>query len=162
MGAAKRLYDNSYNERLETAASAMAYLDASSQINIESKSIRREERREQSGLIINLISVISSILYCVIILGLLLMPLIAETKVHKMKVSFSDFKNEIRYLESEIIEVEAEFNDKIVLSNIKEVAMNVLGLQNPTDTQTIFINSNKYFTIDETYKNIENIDVANN
>lgn len=162
MGAAKRLYDNSYNEHLETTASAMAYLDAQKESDLETKVRRREQRREESGFIINLMSVVGSIIYCVLILGLLLMPLIAETKVHKMKVSFSDIKNEIGYLKSEISDVEDEFNDKIVLSTIEQIAIDKLGLQNPTDIQTTYINSNKYFTIDESDKNIENIDVADN
>lgn len=161
MGAAKRLYDNSYNERLETAASAMAYLDTQQTKVNETKNEMRETSDSKSSFLYNFITVIGSLVYCVLILGLILMPLIKETQLHKTKVSFSVYKTEKIELEREIVALEAVLVDKINIANIKKRAKEELGLQNVNDTQTAYLNNNSYFSLNSKNGKTEQSEMKN-
>lgn len=159
MGAAKRLYDNSYIEHQETAASAVAYL-AAVKNNDNNKNKKRGVIKSQSSVICSIITIVTSIIYSVLILVLILLPLIKETEIHKVKVSFSTYKSEILRLETEIGNTRAEFDEKIKLSNIEQMAREKLGLRKPDEKQIIHLVSDSYYFVENYSLNTDIDDIA--
>lgn len=154
MEAARKLYETSYDDRLETAVSAKAYLDYIDQKKEKSDEVIKS--RKKTGRLCSLIGLLSSISYCAIILALLLIPLIKETELHKLKAAESDYKNEKRFLEEEITKVESQLYDSIVLANIKKVAIEELGLISRDDAKKISIQAEKYYTLEDARNNYYN------
>ncbi len=147
MGAAKRLYDNDYNDRQETVVAAKAYLDntLTKEVEVEAVVVTKKDKIRNNAQ--NLRSIVMSIIYFGIILALVLMPLFQETEIHRLKVGFSDYKNEINRLKEELTNVESQFAMKVQLANIEKRAKDELGLVRSSDVYIENIYSKKYFVL---------------
>ncbi len=146
MGAAKRLYDNNYDQRQETVSSAMAYLDNKLPEQNDNEEKQLTKTQITSNVICNLFSIAGGIIYCGLILLIIIFPLLKETEIHKEKVSFSDYKNEISRLNKEISDVDAKFAMQVQLANIEKSARK-LGLVRSGDIHIESIYSDKYFVL---------------
>ena len=124
MGAAKRMYDNSYNQRLETAALAKAYLESQ---KVEQEDKVQIEKQIKNGRICNVIGIFSSMVYCLLIFGLILIPLVKETTLHKTKIEISSHNQEIRALEKTKAELIKSLN-AVQYLNVEEVARTQLNM----------------------------------
>jgi len=146
MEAAKRMYDNSYNERQETVALAKAYLDAP-------KTRKTDEQEtvkvKKPSFFCNALSIVMSIGYCFVILGLLLIPLIRETQLAQLKVEEYTYKIEIARLEQEITDVQFEFQNKCVIDNIETEAEEKLGLIRKKNGEEQTIRTSRYYTLED-------------
>lgn len=131
MQAAKRLHDNSYDQRLETAALAKAYLD---NLKVEASiDFEKEAKKLKNGKVCNVIAIFTSLTYCLMIFALILMPLIKETSIHKMKVEISSHGRVIQSLEREQEELTEALNT-LNFSNIEEIATLELKMVKRNDT----------------------------
>ena len=130
MGAAKRMYDNSYNQRLETAALAKAYLESQ---KIEEKEDTKADNQIKNGRICNVIGIFSSMVYCLLIFGLILMPLVKETSLHKAKLEISSHNQEIRVLEKAKADLVKSLN-AVQYLNVEEVAKTQLNMVKRDDS----------------------------
>lgn len=143
MEAAKRMYDNSYTERQETASLAKAYLDDAA------PKVREEVRKKKGSIICNAFGIISSILYCMVILGLLLMPLIRETQLAQLKIEENLYKKEIIRLEEAIKSVKFELEQKRDMDNIESEATIKLGLVRKKDGKVETVRTNRYYSLED-------------
>lgn len=146
MEAAKRMYDNSYNERQETVALAKAYLDASKTRNVLEAETAKVNK---PNFFCNALSIVMSIGYCFAILALLLIPLIRETQLAQLKVEEYTYKVEIARLEQQINDVEFEFQNKCVLDNIETEAKEKLGLIRKKNGEEQTIRTSRYYTLED-------------
>lgn len=144
MEAAKRMYDNSYNQRQETASLAKAYLNDTAP-KVETPAIKKKK----GHIICNVFGIIASIGYCLIILGLLLMPLVRETQMAQLKIEENQYKIDIARLEESIRLAAEELEDKKNMMNIEQVAMEKLGLVRKSDVTFEQIKTNRYFTLND-------------
>ncbi|MBI9011701.1 MAG: hypothetical protein JEZ08_05665 [Clostridiales bacterium] len=146
MEAAKRMYDNSYNERQETVALAKAYLDAPK----TGKSVETETVKvSRPNFFCNALSIVMSIGYCFVILVLLLIPLIRETQLAQLKVEEYTYKVEIARLEQQIKDVQFEFQNKLVLDNLETEAKEKLGLIRKQNGEEQVIRTSRYYTLED-------------
>ncbi len=143
MEAAKRMYDNSYNDRQETASLAKAYL------NDVPKEKTVIVSNKKGSVICNVFGIITSIVYCLVILGLLLMPLIRETQLAQLKIEEDSYKREIARLEQAIEDVRYEFEQKSDMVNIESEAKEKLGLVRKKDGKVEIVKSNRYYSLDD-------------
>ncbi len=142
MEAAKRMYDNSYNQRQETASMAKAYLDdAAPRVKPE------VVKKKTSNIICNVLGIITSIAYCMLILGLLLMPLIRETQLAKIKIEENIYKIEISRLNQDIEDAKLALENKKDMDNIERVAIEKLGLVKKSAGEIEIINTNRYHSL---------------
>jgi len=146
MEAAKRMYDNSYNERQETVALAKAYLDAPKTAKRESVEV---EKAKRPSFFCNALSIVMSIGYCFLILALLLMPLIRETQLAQLKVEEYTYKKQIAVLTQQISDVKFEFDNKCVVANIEKEATEKLGLIRKKNGEELVIRTNRQYTLDD-------------
>ncbi len=146
MEAAKRMYDNSYNERQETVALAKAYLDAPKTRNIDETEILKVNR---PNFFCNALSIVMSIGYCFVILALLLIPLIRETQLAQLKVEEYTYKVEIARLEQQINDVQFEFQTKQVIDHLETAAKEKLGLVRKTNGEEQTIRTSRYYTLED-------------
>jgi cell division protein FtsB len=130
MGAAKRMYDNSYNQRLETEAIAKAYLESP---KVEAKETVQSEKQIKNGRICNVIGIFSSMVYCLLIFALIVMPLVKETFLHKMNIEISSHRQEIKTLEKNIEDLEKSLNAVHYL-NVEEIAKTELNMVQREDS----------------------------
>lgn len=146
MEAAKRMYDNSYNERQETVALAKAYLDApknkQNELTIEATTVR-------PNFFCNVLSIVMSIGYCFIILALLLVPLIRETQLAQLKVEEFTYKKQIAVLDQQILDVKLEFENKCVVASIEKEATEKLGLIRKVNGKEETIKTNRKYTLED-------------
>lgn len=167
MEAVKRLYDNSYVEYQETAASAMAYLETKEKEFEDNKteekkikSVVREKKQKKSYLLNSILTVFMSIFYCVIILTLILIPLIKETEIQQLKVEFADYKSDINRLKIQISDLNAKFNLAENINTIEKIAIEQLGMQKPTEGQIRRVSTEEFYSLsEEDY--IRNINLEN-
>ncbi len=144
MEAAKRMYDNSYNQRLETASMAKAYL------NDAVPTVKTEFVKKKAGNIIcNVVGIVTSILYCMLILGLLLMPLIRETQLAKIKIEENIYKKEIVRLKQDIKDAKFALENKKDMDNIERVAIEKLGLVKKSAGEVVTIKTNRYHSLQD-------------
>jgi len=143
MEAAKRMYDNSYNDRQETASLAKAYL------NDVPKEKTVVVSNKKGSVICNVFGIITSIVYCLVILGLLLMPLIRETQLAQLKIEEDSYKREIARLEQAIEDVKYEFEQKSDMVNIESEAKEKLGLVRKKDGKVEIVKTNRYYSLDD-------------
>ena len=143
MEAAKRMYDNSYNDRQETASLAKAYL------NDVPKEKTVIVSNKKGSVICNVFGIITSIVYCLVILGLLLMPLIRETQLAQLKIEEDSYKREIARLEQAIEDVKYEFEQKSDMVNIESEAKEKLGLVRKKDGKVEIVKTNRYYSLDD-------------
>jgi len=143
MEAARRMYDNSYNDRQETASLAKAYL------NDVPKEKTVIVSNKKGSVICNVFGIITSIVYCLVILGLLLMPLIRETQLAQLKIEEDSYKREIARLEQAIEDVRYEFEQKSDMVNIESEAKEKLGLVRKKDGKVEIVKSNRYYSLDD-------------
>lgn len=144
MEAAKRLYDNSYIERQETASLAKAYLD-----DAKPKVEEPVVVTKKGNVICNVFGIVTSILYCMVILGLLLMPLIRETQLAQLKVEENMYKKEIMRLEQAIEDVKFELEQKRDMDNIEREAKEKLGLVRKKDGKVETVRTNRYYSLED-------------
>ena len=170
MGAAKKLYDNSYIEYQETAVSAMAYLETkekeleNEKLEEKNKLEVRENNQKKSYFLTSALTVIVSIFYCTIILALILIPLIKETEIQQLKVEFADYKSNINKLEIQISDLDVKFNLAENINTIEKIAIEQLGMQKPTEGQIRRISSKEFYSLneDDYIRNIKLENVAEN
>lgn len=136
MEAAKRMYDNSYSERQETASLAMAYLND----NKAKPAVEEAARKRKGNVICNLVGIVTSIIYCMVILGLLLMPLIRETQLAQLKIKEDTYKKHIEELQKEIEDTEILIKSSQNMNRVEKDAESKLGLvrKSNVEVQTIF------------------------
>lgn len=154
MEAAKKIYENSYNDRLEAAVSAKAYLDHMDNERKISEVVIN--KRKNTGRLCNVIGIVSSIAYCALVLCILLYPLVKETELHRLNAAFSDYKNELRALDKDIEDARAVLSDQTVISHIEKVATEELGLIRRSTGNKIEIQTDEYFTLEEARENYYN------
>jgi hypothetical protein len=128
MEAAKRMFDNSYEQRQETAALARAYLDNEAEAKPEEEVIRREKRNRATGMACSLFGIVMAMVYCFVIFGILTLPLMKETELQKINVQHSTFKGEIQLLESEIQALEEKLEKEVDPTLIRQLAEDELGM----------------------------------
>jgi len=146
MEAAKRMYDNSYNERQETVALAKAYLDAPK--NKQNK-LALEAKVQRPSFFCNALSIVMSIGYCFLILVLLLMPLIRETQLAQLKVEEFTYKKQIAVLDQQILDVKLEFENKCVVASIEKEATDKLGLIRKVNGEEQTIRTSRQYTLED-------------
>ncbi|MBN2795484.1 MAG: hypothetical protein JXR88_08775 [Clostridia bacterium] len=147
MEAAKRMFDNSYNQRLETEALAKAYLDTPKEAMI---SVNENKRIKQikNGRVCSIIGIISAMGYCLMIFSLLLMPLIKETEIHKMKVEIYQHEKEIKRLTYDINVCISEIQGKTDISYYETVAKE-MGMVRKDPSMSIPAKDVPYVTLEE-------------
>lgn len=146
MEAAKRMFDNSYNQRLETAALAKAYLETSKlkEVVLDERKIKNKVK---NGRVCSVIGIFSSMMYCLIIFGMIIMPLIKETELHKVKIEISQHRSEINRLKDGIYEVKLKMDERSIVS-IKEVAMTQLNLVDRDNTMSRPVLETEHFSLE--------------
>ncbi|MCH4890215.1 hypothetical protein EZV73_21720 [Acidaminobacter sp. JC074] len=144
MEAAKRMYDNSYSERQETASLAKAYLN-----DAPKEKPQAVTSKKKGSIICNAFGIVTSIVYCLVILGLLLMPLIRETQLAQLKIEEDSYKREIARLEQAIEEVKYEFEQKRDMVNIEQEAKEKLGLVRKKDGKVETVKTSRYYSLDD-------------
>lgn len=127
MEAAKRMYDNSYDQRLETVALAKAYLDNPVSEHDKEQDEEKLKRRTNTGRVCGVIGVVSSLIYCLVIFGLVLMPLVKETEIQRVNIENENLAYEIKMLEEEIDGVRNDIKEQKSLINTEQIAINELG-----------------------------------
>ena len=131
MEAAKRMYDNSYDQRLETAALAKAYLE---QKKVEEdSSLAREEKQIRAGKVCSAMAVVISLVYCLALFALILLPLIKETNIQKVNIANSSHQKEIATLSKEIYQLEEKLKIS-ALMEIEEIAITDLKMVKRDDS----------------------------
>lgn len=148
MGAAQRMFDNSYNQRMETAALAKAYLDNPV---VEPKVTKEEKeiKRIKNGRVCSIIGILTSMAYCLLIFGILLIPLVRETKIHEMQVEISQHKKEIGRLENEIEYVESQIDEKMEFASYEDTARIQLGMVKRDPSMVMPKEETGYVTLEE-------------
>jgi len=132
MEAAKRIYDNSYNQRQETAALAKAYLDEQ-KVQPE-KPAHKQEKQLKNGRVCTIIGVMSSLVYCMLIFGILIMPLVKETYVQKENIDINLLEQEIYRLNKDLAKTQGEI-DKVSFATYEMYSREVLNMTYRDDTQ---------------------------
>lgn len=154
MEAAKKIYENSYHDRLDVAVSAKAYLDHIEKEYSQPVSISRSKKN--TGRLCNLFGILSSLIYCALIFMIVLYPLMKETELHKLKAAHSSYKIEVARLNSEIEDAKALLRDQTVINHIKQIATEELGLVSRSTGNKIEIQTDKYYTLEEARENYYN------
>lgn len=147
MEAAKRMFDNSYNQRQETAALAKAYLDKPTTVE-KTRAEDKELRRIKSGRVCSLIGILSTFIYVSAIFGLLIMPLIKETELHRMQVEIASHQSEIKRLSNDIKDIQSEIVDP-TLAEAEQYAREKLGMCDLEDIISIPMVEVPFVTLEE-------------
>lgn len=144
MEAAKRMYDNSYNERQETASLARAYLNDTLP---EKKPV--QQKKVKGAFLCNCISIVVSIAYCCVVFGLLLLPLLREVQLAELKVIENSYKKEIYALETEIRKAESIIFDKSNLDEIESKTKSRYNFVEKSEGVIVTIDSADFTTLQD-------------
>lgn len=148
MEAAKRMYDNTYDQRLETAALAKAYLEREKGEDKEVEPVVQTKRKTTNRLC-SVIGISTSLLYCLLIFGMLIMPLVKETELHRIKIEHSQYKREIARLTVLIGDAEKSYNGHSNLVDLETIATRDLGLVKRSDSMKRDIKDRDYISLDD-------------
>lgn len=153
MAAAQRMYDNSYDQRLETAASAKAYLEtAAVKAPVHTY---KEERQVKNGRMCNGIAIVSSLAYCLIVFALVLLPLVHETYIHRVKIDISSHRSTIKELELKENRLKEKINSFNYI-NVEQVALTELNMVKREDALKRPLVTTDYITFDQAKKSYYN------
>ncbi len=123
---------------------------AKAYLNDAVPTVKTEVVRKKAGNIIcNVVGIVTSILYCMLILGLLLMPLIRETQLAKIKIEENIYKKEIVRLKQDIKDAKFALENKKDMDNIERVAIEKLGLVKKSAGEVVTIKTNRYHSLQD-------------
>lgn len=148
MGAAKRMFDNTYNQRQETAALAKAYLETPKKQEVIVKE-ERKIKQIKNGRVCSVIGIVSAMGYCLAIFALLLMPLVKETELHKMQVEIFQHQKEINRLEYEIDYYSKMIDEQVDFRNYEALAREQLGMVDRESSLSVQKADVPYVTLEE-------------